>query len=105
LCLFLGHSIILSRHELAGTRLVLTLAAAGSCYIRMYINNLTPGTGTPIGTSSATTSIAAVVSPSLSGVHWLSVGDTVQMRIYQNSGFAATMHKDPWLGAAAIYAE
>ncbi len=63
----------------------MTIAARGSGYLRWYIN------GTYNGGASDEGSIATTLTPNSSIVYWLTVGETMQVRAFQNSGFAATL--------------
>lgn len=63
----------------------MTIAARGSCYLRCYHN------GVYNGSSSDEGSIATTLTPNYALIKYLAVGDTIQMRVFQNSGFAATI--------------
>lgn len=65
--------------------LELVLGARGACYNRFYIS------GTYIGSASDETSIAGTVTPTMSCVTWMTAGQTAQIRIFQNSGFAGSL--------------
>ena len=63
----------------------MTIAARGSCYLRWYINTVYNGGASDEG------SIPTTLTPNSSLVYWLSIGDTIQVRVFQNTGFAATL--------------
>lgn len=60
-------------------------AARGSVYLRWYINNVYNGGDSDEG------SIPTTLTPNASLVYWLDIGDTVAVRAFQNTGFAATI--------------
>lgn len=63
----------------------MALAARGSCQLRYYYN------GTYRGSDSDESSIPGTVIPAFAITHWMFQGDTCQMRVFQNSGFAASL--------------
>jgi hypothetical protein len=63
----------------------LVTAAAGSAYLRIYIG------GTYRWGASDQSSLATTLTPCLSLVTWMTSGTTAQIRIYQNTGFNATL--------------
>lgn len=80
----------------------MTIAARGSCYIRVYKNNVYQGSDSDEG------SIATTVTPSVSQKDWLNANDTIQIRVFQNTGFAATLIgccNNLWFSVGAMYAE
>jgi len=80
----------------------LITAAAGSGYLRLYKN------GTRIGEQSDYGNAAMTLSLEYSAVIWLAKTDWVEMRIFQNTGFNATLSGvgvQLCFSGAAIYAE
>jgi hypothetical protein len=65
--------------------LYVTLAAAGYCEIRLYVNSTLMRTGV------SRTTAASNVFPTVGGTFKLSTNDTVEIRAFQNSGFASTI--------------
>lgn len=63
----------------------MTLSARGSCQLRYYFNNVYRGS------DSDESSIAGTVIPGWAITHYMTAGDTCQMRVWQNSGFAASL--------------
>jgi len=63
----------------------MTLAARGSCQLRYYFNSVYRGS------ASDESSIAGTVIPNFAITHYMRVNDTCQMRVWQNSGFAASL--------------
>jgi hypothetical protein len=63
----------------------ITLAAAGTSFIDFWINGLV------WVTASETTSVAKTIYPNNCVNLWLQKGDTVEYRIYQDSGLNATI--------------
>lgn len=63
----------------------ITIAAAGSCYLRWYLNN------TYRGASSDYHGTAGTIVLNFAATRYLFAGDTIEMRVFQNTGFAASL--------------
>ena len=63
----------------------MTLAAAGSGYLRWYLNN------TYRGADSDYHNTAGTIVLNFAATRYLFAGDTIEMRVFQNSGFAASL--------------
>ncbi len=80
----------------------MVIAARGSCYLRFYKN------GVYQGGSSDEGSLATTLTPNFAIVTWMEVGDTAQIRVFQNSGFAASLIgccNQLFFSGAAIFSE
>lgn len=84
------------------TGIEMTIAARGSCYLRFYKNAVYRGGASDEG------SIATTLTPNFAIVIWMEVGDTAQVTVFQNSGFAASLIgccNQLFFSGAAIYSE
>jgi hypothetical protein len=67
------------------TGVEIVTAAAGSAFLRLYIN------GVYAGASSDEASTATTLTPNFALTKYLFAGDTVRPTVFQNTGFAATL--------------
>ena len=63
----------------------MTIAAAGSGYLRWYLNN------TYRGADSDYHNTAGTIVLNFAATRYLFAGDTIEMRVFQNSGFTASL--------------
>ncbi len=63
----------------------MSIAAAGSGYLRWYLNN------TYRGSSSDYHATAGVIVLNFAATRYLFAGDTIEMRVFENTGFAASL--------------
>lgn len=80
----------------------LITAAAGSGYLRLYKNS------TQVAEQSVYGNAAMTLSIEVSVIIWMAKNDTIEARVYQNTGFNATLSGvgvQVCFSGAAIYAE
>lgn len=63
----------------------MTVAAAGSGYLRWYLN------GTYRGAQTVYSDIANTIVLNFAATRYLFANDTIEMRVFQNTGFAASL--------------
>lgn len=67
------------------TGVELVTAAAGSVYLRLYVS------GAYAGGNSGYAGLATTITPSFGYTKFFTAGQTVQVRVFQNTGFAVSL--------------